>query len=260
MKDLDLARALAEIPADNKCGLKSKKAAAKALAAIHAELQELQIALHAEHKRGVLIVLQGMDASGKDGAIRKVFGPLNAHWLSVTDFKAPTRAELDRDYLWRVHHAIPKRGMIGIFNRSHYEDVLIARVRKLASHDEIEERYRQINQFESHLCENGYVILKFYLHISKAEQRARLQARIDEPLKRWKHSDQDLEERKLWTRYMAAYRLMLSRCGTIYAPWHIVPADRKWVRNIVIGRAVVEAMRAMSIAIPKPQIGEIKVK
>lgn len=229
------------------------------LEAIHDELQSLQVALHAEGKRSLLVVLQAVDAGGKDGTIRKVFGPLNPHWVRVTDFKAPTPAELAHDYLWRVHQAVPARGTIGIFNRSHYEDVLIARVRELAPADEIKRRYRQIVEFERNLVENGTTILKFYLHISKAEQRKRFKARIEEPDKRWKFNPADLAERDLWPQYMDAYERALSLTSTNHAPWFVIPSDRKWSRNVLVAEIVVNALRAMRPKHPAIERQKIKI-
>ena len=227
---------------------------------IHTRLQALQIKLHAESKRGVLIVLQAMDAGGKDGTIRKVFGPLNPHWVRVSDFKAPTGSDLARDYLWRIHRAIPKRGTIGIFNRSYYEDVLIARVNNLADRSTINQRYDQINAFETHLTENGYTVIKFYLHISKAEQRERLQARLDEPDKRWKFNPSDLEVRQRWNAYMTAYGKAITNCNQPCAPWHLIPADRKWARNVLVGRIVLAHLEAMDLKIPDPDLSHITIK
>jgi len=231
--------------------LGDREEAAEELATIQHRLINLHTRLHAEGKRSLLVVLQAMDAGGKDGTIRKVFGPLNGHWLGVTDFKAPTDAELARDYLWRIHAAMPKRGTIGIFNRSHYEDVLIARVRGLAPAGAIRRRYEQINAFEKHLTENGVTILKIHLQISKKEQRQRFEDRISEPDKRWKFSTQDVEERKHWSKYMDAYEMALQKCSTRHAPWYIVPADRKWARNVIIARIVLDALEAMAPQIPE---------
>src|SRR5215212_55135 len=186
--------------------------------------------------RSLLVILQGMDTSGKDGTIRAVFnatGPLGVH---VRAFRQPSEEERAHDFLWRVHHACPPRGTIGIFNRSHYEDVLVVKVRQLASTAVIEARYEQINAFEKMLVENGTTILKFMLHISKEEQAERLQERLDDPKKNWKFSPGDLDDRERWDDFQAAYETMLHRCSTRWAPWHVVPADRKWVRNAVIAR------------------------
>jgi PPK2 family polyphosphate:nucleotide phosphotransferase len=220
-----------------------------------AEIDRLQEILYAQAKHALLVVLQGMDASGKDGTIRKVFGPLNPLGAVATSFKEPTRHELAHDYLWRIHQAVPPRGVIGLLNRSHYEDVVAVRVRGLAPLQRIERRYDQINAFERHLVENDVTILKFYLHISKSEQKARLQARLEDPTKRWKFSPHDLAARKRWDDYIAAYRIALQRCSTDRAPWFIVPADRKWYRNAVIARLVRQTLEAMHLAYPSEMPG-----
>src|SRR6185436_17966340 len=181
----------------------------------------------AEGKRALLVVLQGTDTAGKDGTVRYVFKETSPLGVVVTPFGKPSEEELAHDFLWRAHLACPRRGFIGIFNRSHYEDVLIGRVRKLAPADEIEARYDQINAFEKILSQNGTTILKFMLHISKKEQGERLQARLDEHKSRWKFNPGDLEDRKLWKQFAAAYELMLDRCSTAWAPWHVIPADHK---------------------------------
>ena len=209
-----------------------------ATAADIAEVDRLQEVLYAQAKYALLVILQGPDTSGKDGTIRRVFGPLNPVGAVATSFKKPTPRELAHDFLWRIHKAVPPAGMIGIFNRSHYEDVLVPRVHRLMPVDRIEARYRQINFFEQHLAENDVTILKFYLHISKKEQKARLEARLQDPTKRWKFSPDDLVERKHWEDYLSAYQIALQRCSTQWAPWFIVPADRKWYRNAVVARIV----------------------
>jgi PPK2 family polyphosphate:nucleotide phosphotransferase len=212
----------------------------------------LQDRLFAEGKRALLVVLQGTDTSGKDGTIWHVFNETGPLGVSVTAFGQPSREELAHDFLWRVHLVCPRRGTIGIFNRSHYEDVLVGRVRKLAPAQEIEARYGQINNFEQMLTENGTVILKFMLHISRKEQGERLQDRLDEPKSRWKFNPGDLEDRKLWDEYQAAYEIMLNKCSTAHAPWHVIPADRKWARNAAVAAIVRETLEAMNPRYPKP--------
>src|SRR5262245_2615019 len=187
-------------------------------------LVKLQAALYAESKQALLVVLQGRDTSGKDGLTRVVFGPLNSQGCVVSNFKQPTGYELARDYLWRVHQVVPPKGTIGVFNRSHYEDVLVVRVHKLVSKDVWSKRYEQINQFEKMLSENAVTILKFMLHISRDEQKRRLMERIRDPLKNWKFQAGDLEERKLWSDYTKAYEDVLKRTSTKWAPWYVVPA------------------------------------
>jgi len=208
--------------------------------------------LYAEGRRALLVVLQGTDTAGKDGTIRHVFNDTGPIGVVVTAFRRPTEEELAHDFLWRAHAAAPRRGYIGIFNRSHYEDVLIGRVRKLAPPEAIEQRYEQINAFEKTLSQNGTTILKFMLHISKEEQRERLQARLDEPKSRWKFNPGDLDDRKLWGEYQAAYELMLERCSTDWAPWHVIPADRKWARNAIVAAIVRATLAAMDPQYPKP--------
>jgi PPK2 family polyphosphate:nucleotide phosphotransferase len=208
--------------------------------------------LYAEGTRALLVVLQGIDTAGKDGTIRHVFNETGPLGVTVTAFRTPCEEELAHDFLWRGHLACPRRGYIGIFNRSHYEDVLVGRVRKLASPKAIDQRYEQINAFEKLLVENGTTVLKFMLHISKKEQRERLQARLDEPESRWKFNPGDLEDRKLWDDYQKAYELMLEKCSTEWAPWHVIPADRKWARNAAVAAIVCETLEAMNPKYPKP--------
>jgi PPK2 family polyphosphate:nucleotide phosphotransferase len=212
----------------------------------------LQRALHAEGARALLVVLQGRDASGKDGTLRKVFGPLDPLGVNATSFKAPSELELRHDFLWRVHAAAPPRGAIGIFNRSHYEDVLVVRVRRLAPESVWRPRYEQINLFERILVENGTVILKFMLHISPEEQRERLLARLEDPEKYWKFNAGDLKERKLWEEYTEAYREMLERTSTALAPWYVVPADDKRIRDVMVARTVTETLARMDPRYPGP--------
>jgi PPK2 family polyphosphate:nucleotide phosphotransferase len=217
-----------------------------------AEINRLQDVLWAERTRALLVVLQGIDTSGKDGTVRGVFNACGPLGVNVTAFGKPTEDELARDYLWRVHNAVPKRGVIGVFNRSHYEDVLIGKVRKLAPADAIEQRYDQINAFEKHLSENGVVILKFMLNISKAEQAERLQERLDDPAKNWKFNPGDLEDRKLWDDYQGAYEEALTRCSTKHAPWRVIPADKKWRRNALISSIVRATLEDMNPKYPAP--------
>ena len=215
-------------------------------------IDQLQDRLFAEGKRALLVVLQGIDTAGKDGTIKGVFKEAGPLGVTVTAFRAPSEEERAHDFLWRIHAAAPRRGFIGVFNRSQYEDVLVARVRSLAPKNEIEARYEQINTFEKMLSENGTMVLKFMLHISKDEQRERLQARLDEPQSRWKFNPSDLDDRKLWDKFHAAYELMLDRCSTTWAPWHVIPADRKWARNAAIAAIVRETLENMDPQYPKP--------
>ena len=216
-------------------------------------IDALQDRLFAEGKKALLVVLQGIDCSGKDGTVRAVFNSCGPIGVKVHPFKAPTPPELAHDYLWRVHKACPERGMIGIFNRSHYEDVLVVKVRKFASPDAIERRYAEINQFEKMLTDNGTVILKFMLHISKQEQAERLQERVDNPDKRWKFNPGDLDDRALWDDYMAAYETAIERCSTPHAPWYVIPADRNWVRNAAVARIVRETLERIDPQYPAPK-------
>jgi PPK2 family polyphosphate:nucleotide phosphotransferase len=212
----------------------------------------LQDRLYAEGQRALLVILQGTDTSGKDGTVRTVFSATGPLGVSVHAFGRPSDEESKHDYLWRVHLACPRRGTIGIFNRSHYEDVLVAKVRGLAPAEAIERRYDQINAFERMLTENGTTILKFMLRISKKEQAKRLQARLDDPTKRWKFNPGDLEDRAHWDDYIAAYETMLARCSTEHAPWYVIPADRKWARNAAIAAIVRATLGAMDPQYPKP--------
>ncbi|HEX8411443.1 MAG TPA: PPK2 family polyphosphate kinase [Thermoanaerobaculia bacterium] len=215
-------------------------------------LGELQELLYAEHQRKVLILLQGMDTSGKDGTVRKVLRETSPQGVRVVSFKKPTEAELDRDYLWRVHANVPMRGELVVFNRSHYEDVLVVRVHSLVAKSVWRKRYEQINDFERMLSEEGTIILKFFLNISRDEQRERLQARLDDPTKRWKFEHGDIAERKLWDDYMAAYEDVLEKTSTKHAPWHVVPADRKWARDWIVANTVVKAMEKLRMKYPDP--------
>ncbi len=222
-------------------------------------LPELQTALYAESKQALLIVLQGRDASGKDGLTRTVFGPLNSQGCVVSNFKRPTEYELARDYLWRVHQAVPPKGTIGIFNRSHYEDVLVVRVHELVPRKVWSKRYAQINQFEKMLAENGVTILKFFLHISKEEQKDRLLERLRNPLKNWKFQVADLEERKRWRDYTEAYEDVLERTSTDWAPWYVVPSDRKRSRDLLVARVVVDTLERMAPKFPNVNPEVLKI-
>ena len=241
---------LAKIDPRDASGLPEKDAAAKDIAEHAKAIDGLQDRLFAEGKRALLVVLQGTDTSGKDGTIRGVFNVCGPLGVQVTPFKVPSEEERAHDYLWRVHKAAPPKGIIGIFNRSHYEDVLIVKVRKFAPADAIERRYEEINAFEKMLDQNGTRILKFMLHISRKEQGERLQDRLDDPAKVWKFNPGDLEDRKLWDDYQKAYETALTRCSTAHAPWHVVPADRKWARNAIIARIVREALEQMDPQYP----------
>lgn len=232
----------------------TKEAALPVLAKHRAALARLQQVFYASQQHALLIVLQGMDTAGKDGTIAHIFEGINPQGCDVASFKAPTPAEARHDFLWRVHAAVPPRGMIGIFNRSHYEDVLSPRVHKLISARTVRDRIEDILDFESSLAHSGVVILKFFLHISHEEQTRRLQSRIDDPDKQWKLSPADFAERKFWPRYMEAYDDLLSATSRRHAPWFVVPADQKWHRDVAISEVLVETLRALKLKYPKPTL------
>ncbi|MCD6351997.1 MAG: polyphosphate kinase 2 family protein [Armatimonadetes bacterium] len=217
-------------------------------------MRNLQMRLYAEGKQALLIVLQAMDCGGKDGTIKHVMHPLNPQSCYVVSFRAPTEEELAHDFLWRVHRRVPAKGQIAVFNRSHYEDVLVVRVRGLAPKRVWRARYKQINQFERLLAETGTRILKFFLHISRKEQKVRLEERLSDPRKRWKFRPDDLEDRELWDDYMKAYEDALTLCSTPWAPWYIIPANRKWYRNMVVADIIAATLRDMDPQWPDPQI------
>jgi len=220
---------------------------------LNKRLEELQEVLFAEHKHKVLIVLQAMDTGGKDGAIRHVFEGVNPQGTRVANFKEPSAEELDHDYLWRVHKQVPAKGELVIFNRSHYEDVLVVRVHKLVPSDVWKQRFDQINAFEQMLAENRTTILKFYLHIDRDEQKRRLQARLANPNKHWKFRRGDLAERKLWPEYMQAYEDVLNKTSTVAAPWIIVPSNHKWYRDLVISAILIETLAGLNMQFPEPE-------
>ncbi|MBN1285610.1 MAG: polyphosphate kinase 2 family protein [Anaerolineae bacterium] len=231
---------------------KKKKDAKTQTAENLARLRELQEMLYAQDKHALLIVLQAMDAGGKDGAIKHVMGAYNPQGVQVTSFKAPTEEELAHDFLWRVHKAAPRRGMVGIFNRSHYEDVLVVRVHNLAPEAVWRQRYDHINAFERLLADAGVTVVKFFLYISKEEQAERLRERQRTPEKQWKFAPGDLDERKRWGDYMAAFEEALTRCNTKSAPWYVIPANHKWHRNLAVSQVLVNTMEAMDLRYPDP--------
>ena len=222
-------------------------------AKLNGRLEELQEMLWAEGRHKVLVVLQGMDTSGKDGTIRHVFDGVNPLGVRVAAFKAPTPEELAHDFLWRVHPKVPASGELVIFNRSHYEDVLAVRVKELAPPKVWKARYDQINDFERLLSQTGTTILKFFLHIDEDEQKERLQARLDDPTKRWKFRKGDLDDRRLWKEYTEAYEEALSRTSQDHAPWYVVPANRKWYRNLVVATILVDALEKLDMKYPEPE-------
>ena len=225
------------------------------LGEFNARLAELQQVLYAQAEHKVLVVLQGMDTSGKDGTIKHVFRSINPLGVRVANFKRPTERELSHDYLWRVHQHTPGNGEIVIFNRSHYEDVLVTRVHGLVDEATIERRFRHINDFEQMLADEGTVIRKFFLHISKDEQKARLQERLDNPAKRWKFEHGDIDERKRWDDYQAAYQDAIGATSTKHAPWYVVPGDRKWYRNLVISKVLIDTLERLDLRYPEPAEG-----
>ncbi|MCL5996033.1 MAG: polyphosphate kinase 2 family protein [Chloroflexi bacterium] len=229
----------------------AKKDSDKHLAMLSIKLEALQELLYAERKHKILLVLQAMDTGGKDGTIRHVFQMVDPLGVRVASFKVPTAEELDHDFLWRVHRQTPARGEIVIFNRSHYEDVLIVRVHDLVPTEVWQRRFEQINAFERLLADEGTTILKFYLHINKDEQKKRLQQRLDDPQKRWKFNPEDLKERTRWSEYMQAYEDALSKTSTAWAPWYIVPANKKWYRNIVVATTIIKTLEELNMQWPE---------
>lgn len=216
------------------------------------EIQALQKVLYAQGKHRILIILQAMDTGGKDGCVKHVFSRVDPQGITVKAFKKPTNEELAHDFLWRVHPHVPSNGQIVVFNRSHYEDIISVRVKKLRPDDVWKKRYRHILDFEKMLVDEGTTILKFFLHISPDEQKARLESRLSQPEKHWKLFPEDLQDRVLWNDFMAAYDELLSKTSSTQAPWHVVPANRKWYRNLVVAQIVVDRLRALQMDYPKP--------
>lgn len=248
--------ALSDIDPHGQPGFDGDKDAGKeALPAMAEELTELQEMMYAAGYTGkahsILLVLQGMDTAGKGGVVEHTVGLFNPNGMSLKSFKKPTDEELAHDFLWRIEKALPGPGMVGVFDRSHYEDVLVVKVHELADPAEIERRYDAINDFEKKLADEGTIIIKCMLHISKEEQRQRLLARLDEPHKNWKFKPGDVDERQHWDDYQAAYQVALDRCSTDVAPWYVVPSDRKWYRNWAIGQMLLESLREMDLSWPQ---------
>ena len=233
----------------------SKDAAEDELVMLRLRLEELQNLLYADGRFAMLIVLQAIDAGGKDGTVKSVFQQVGPLACSVVSFGVPTKPELAHDYLWRYHRETPERGHLVIFNRSHYESVLVERVHNIVPKEVWKERYDQINQFESFLAGQGTVIMKFFLHISKEEQRQRLQDRVDDPKKRWKFRMGDLDDRKLWDDFQSAFEDMVDNCNTENGPWHVVPGDRNWYRDLVVARALVAKLESMDLRYPEAEAG-----
>lgn len=251
---------LEEIDPESTPGAKGKEQARARIEKNAAAIDELQYRLFAENKRSLLIVLQAIDAGGKDGAIRTLSRGMNPQGCTVTSFKKPSEVELDHDFLWRVHQAVPRRGEIGIWNRSHYEDVLVVRVHELVPKSVWSARYEQINRFEANLVAADVHILKFLLHISKDEQKERFQARLDDPEKHWKFSPADVEERKHWDAYMKAFETAVRKCHTPEAPWFVIPANKKWYRDLAITEIVRETMESWKMQYPKPSFDPAAIR
>jgi PPK2 family polyphosphate:nucleotide phosphotransferase len=253
---------LDEMPTDDTGSFASKKDALEEIEKNLEKLRELQAVFYASARKALLVVLQAMDAGGKDGVVSHVFSGVNPQGCLVQSFKVPTELESRHDYLWRIHAAVPPRGMFGIFNRSHYESVLVERVEELTPKSVWSDRYESINAFEKMLHQEGTIILKFHLHISGDEQKKRLKARLDEPDSRWKISAADMKTRLKWDAYQRAYNDLLSRCSTPHAPWYIVPSDHKWFRNWVVSDTIVRTLRKLDLKYPKPteDLSKIKVE
>ena len=253
---------LADWDADYTAQFKHKEQTKSLLDKNLERLAELQYLLYAENKHAVLVVLQAMDAGGKDGTIRTVMGPMNPQSCKVTAFKGPSEEELAHDFLWRVHRFVPRKGEVRIFNRSHYEDVLIVRVHNLVPKSLWSARYEQINNFEKMLVENDIHVIKLFLHISREEQRNRLKERLDDPTKHWKADPADFKEREYWDEYTQAYDDILTRCSTEYAPWYVIPANKKWFRNLAIAEIMVDQLSRLKMKFPEPRydISKLRVK
>src|SRR4051812_14504140 len=236
---------------DAKLGLRDEKSARERTAKRAKRMADLATMLMAEHKRAVLVVLQGMDASGKDGTVKHCLGGLNPMSVRVAGFKPPNSTELAHDFLWRIHQVLPQRGEIGIFNRSHYEDVLVVRVEELVPKAVWKRRYDAINAFEQHLANEGTTVVKLHLHISRDEQAERFRERIADPTKNWKFSADDLAKRARWDEYMRAYEAMLAKTSTKTAPWYVVPADHKWVRDAVVTEILTQTLEGLDLSWPE---------
>ncbi|TMG13080.1 MAG: polyphosphate kinase 2 family protein [Chloroflexi bacterium] len=252
---------MADVDPDSTPGLKGGKSrAVREVKKDRDELFELHERLYAERKRSLLVVLQGMDTSGKDGTVTHVVRNFNPQGVLITPFKAPTPAERRHGFLWRMRHRLPEVGLIGIFNRSHYEDVLIARVHNLAQPQVIARRYGQINNFEKQLVRGGTRVVKLCLHISYDEQRKRLLDRLKDPTKRWKFNEHDIDERAYWDDYMSAYSIAITRCSTSTAPWYVIPADDKAFRNWAVSKILIETLREMDPKYPQPKLDIPRLK
>ena len=245
---------LSEVDADFTDPRLDKASALEEIADYTQRLTALQYLLYAEGRRSLLICLQAMDAGGKDGTVRHVLGAMNPQGCRVYGFKVPTPEEAGHDFLWRIHRTTPARGEVAIFNRSHYEDVLVTRVHGLVAKKEWQARYAHINHFERLLADSGTLILKFYLHISPQEQLERFRRRLEDPARQWKISEADYRERPHWDAYQAAFQDALSKCSTEHAPWFVIPANHKWFRNLAVSRILVETLESMDLALPQPAV------
>lgn len=246
---------LADVDPDDTGKYSRKKDVKKLLERQRRRIQDLQARLYAENKQGLLIVLQAMDTGGKDGTIKHVLSGVNPQGCRISSFKAPNPEESNHDFLWRYHKSAPARGRIGIFNRSHYEDVLVVRVKNLVPEEVWRPRYELINNFEYNLTRNGITVVKFFLHISKDEQKRRLESRLKDPDKRWKFSSNDIKERAFWNSYQEAFEDAINNCSTDYAPWYVVPANNKWYRNLVIARTIADTLEALDPHYPPAEEG-----
>ena len=226
---------------------------------LNKRLAELQNLFYADGSRSLLVVLQAIDAGGKDSTIRKVFSGINPQGVEVTSFKVPSKEEFAHDYLWRIHQHAPAKGKIGIFNRSHYEEVLVTRVEKLIPEDVWKARYEHLNNFEALLASTGSKVIKFYLHISKDEQKDRFQDRLDDPSKHWKFDEGDLEKRKKWDDYIEAFEDAINTCSTDESPWYVIPANKKWFRNVLISKVLIETIEAMNLSYPQTDLDPSKI-
>jgi len=250
---------LDRLPTDSENGSVGKLEAVERTESLRLVLRDLQERLYAEGRRGVIAIFQAMDTGGKDGAVRSLFNGLDPAGVEVTGFKGPNSSELAHDYLWRIHQRVPARGKIGVWNRSHYEDVLAVRVRKLVPEDTWKKRFSHINDFERMLSDEGMVLVKYFLHISHDTQKKRLEERLADPSKHWKFDPADLEDRLLWDHYQKAYEDVLERCSTDWAPWRVVPADRKWARNLALAEDLVGVLQGMDPRAPASRFDLSKI-
>jgi len=251
---------IADVDPDETGKLHDKEVAQLKLSKMQERLGELQEVLYAQSKHAVLVVLQAIDTGGKDGTIRHVFGHLNPQGVRVSSFKAPSTEELAHDYLWRIHKEVPAKGMITVFNRSHYEDVLVVRVHDIITKKEAKLRYQHINDFERYLTDNNVHVIKILLHISRDEQKRRLESRLEDESKHWKFSTADTKERALWDRYMEEFENLVQHCSTTHSPWHVVPANHKWSRDVLVAQILLDKLESLHLQYPAPQPGLDKVK